>query len=199
MTSIRRKSLAGAPALAALACAAVGMAFFASAATPALAEMSVEVGGAPMFPSRTIAENMAASKDHVNLVTALKASDLADILQGPGPFTVFAPVNKAFEKLPKGILESLLKPENRAELTALLSYHVLAGKYSAADLIAAIKTGGGKAVFKTLQGEEVSLIQDGRKIEIVDAKGGKSAVTISDVNQKNGVIHVVDTVLLPGG
>jgi uncharacterized surface protein with fasciclin (FAS1) repeats len=202
MTPIRSTPLAGARAFAALGLAAFGLAAFGLAAlgpagTPAFAEMSVEVGGAPMYASRTILENAANSKDHAIFVTALKASDLAGTLEGAGPFTVFAPINRAFDKLPKGTLESLLKPENRAALTALLAYHVLAGKYSAADLIAAIKTGGGKAVFKTLQGEEITVVQDGRNIELIDSKGGKSAVTISDVNQKNGAIHVVDAVLLP--
>jgi uncharacterized surface protein with fasciclin (FAS1) repeats len=164
---------------------------------PAAAEMSVEVGGAPMYPSRTILENAASSKDLAIFVAALKASDAAGMLEGAGPFTVFAPVGRAFDKLPKGTLDSLLKPENRAALTALLAYHILAGQYSAAELVAAIKAGGGKAVLKTIQGEELIVAQDGRKIEVVDSKGGKSTVTISDVPQRNGVLHIVDAVLIP--
>jgi uncharacterized surface protein with fasciclin (FAS1) repeats len=165
--------------------------------SPAFAEMTVEVGGAPMYPSRNIIENAVNSKDHTTLVAAVQAADLVETLQGEGPFTVFAPVNKAFEKLPKGTVEKLLKPENKATLTAVLTYHVIAGKISAADFVAAIKNGGGEATYKTVEGEELTVRQNGRRLEIIDAKGGKSFVTIADVNQKNGVIHVVDTVLMP--
>jgi uncharacterized surface protein with fasciclin (FAS1) repeats len=164
---------------------------------PAFAEMTVEVGGAPMYPSKNIIENAVNSKDHTTLVAAVKAADLVETLQGDGPFTVFAPVNKAFEKLPKGTVETLLKPENKSTLTAVLTYHVIPGKISAADFIAAIKKGGGEASYKTVEGEELTVKQNGRRLEIIDAKGDKSFVTIADVNQKNGVIHVVDTVLLP--
>jgi uncharacterized surface protein with fasciclin (FAS1) repeats len=164
---------------------------------PAFAEMTVEVGGAPMYPSKNIIENVVNSKDHTTLVAAVKAADLVESLQGDGPFTVFAPVNKAFEKLPKGTVETLLKPENKSTLTAVLTYHVIPGKISAADFIAAIKKGGGEASYKTVEGEELTVKQNGRRLEIIDAKGDKSFVTIADVNQKNGVIHVVDTVLLP--
>jgi uncharacterized surface protein with fasciclin (FAS1) repeats len=165
--------------------------------SPAFAEMTVEVGGAPMYPSRNIIENALNSKDHTTLVAAVKAADLVEILQGEGPFTVFAPVNKAFDKLPKGTVEKLLKPENKAALTAVLTYHVIPGKISAADFVAAVKKGGGEATYKTVEGEELTVRQDGRRLEIIDAKGDKSFVTIADVNQKNGVIHVVDTVLMP--
>ena len=165
--------------------------------TPAFAEMTVEVGGAPMYPSKNIIENAVNSKDHTTLVAAVKAADLVETLQGDGPFTVFAPVNKAFEKLPKGTVETLLKPENKPTLAAVLTYHVLPGKISAADFIAAVKKGGGEAMYKTVEGEELTIKQNGRRLEIIDAKGDKSFVTIADVNQKNGVIHVVDTVLLP--
>ncbi|WP_084572727.1 fasciclin domain-containing protein [Methylocapsa aurea] len=160
-------------------------------------EMSVEVGGAPMYPSKTIVENAVNSKDHTILAAALKAADLVDTLQGAGPFTVFAPVNKAFEKLPKGMLDNLLKPENKAALTGVLSYHVVPGKYSVADFVAAVKKAGGKAVFTTIEGEDLTVEQNGRKLEVIDARGGKAIVTIPDVNQKNGVIHVVDSVLSP--
>lgn len=164
---------------------------------PAFAEMTVEVGGAPMYPSKTIVENVADSKDHTTLVAALKAAGLVEMLQGEGPFTVFAPANKAFEKLPKGTVATLLKPENKAALTAVLAYHVIPGKISAADFVAAVKMGGGEAIYKTVEGEALTVRQNGRRLEIVDAKGDKSFVTIADVNQKNGVVHVVDTVLLP--
>ena len=165
--------------------------------SPAFAEMTVEVGGAPMYPSKDIIENALNSKDHTTLVAAVTAAGLVETLQGEGPFTVFAPVNKAFDKLPKGTVETLLKPENKATLTAVLTYDVIPGKISAADFVAAVKKGGGEATYKTVEGEELTVRQDGRRLEIFDAKGDKSFVTIADVNQKNGVIHVVDTVLLP--
>ncbi|TPV99646.1 MAG: Immunogenic protein MPT70 [Beijerinckiaceae bacterium] len=177
--------------------AALGGAVLSSSFAPAFAEMTVEVGGAPMYPSKTIIENAVNSKDHTTLVAAIKAADLVETLQGDGPFTVFAPVNKAFEKLPKATVETLLKPENKATLTAVLTYHVIPGKISAADFVAAIKKGGGQAMYKTVEGEELTVKQNGRRLEIIDAKGDKSFVTIADVNQKNGVIHVVDTVLQP--
>jgi uncharacterized surface protein with fasciclin (FAS1) repeats len=167
--------------------------------SPAFAEMAVEVGGAPMYPSRNIIENATQSKDHTTLVAAVKAAGLDETLQGEGPFTVFAPVNKAFSKLPAGTFEELLKPENKHALTALLTYHVIPGKISAADFIAAVKKGGGEAAYKTVEGEELTVRQDGRRIEIIDAKGNKSFVTIANVNQKNGVIHVIDSVLMPRG
>jgi uncharacterized surface protein with fasciclin (FAS1) repeats len=177
----------------AMSLAALGGAMF----PPAFAELTVEVGGAPMYPSRNIIENAVNSKDHTMLVAAVKAAGLVETLQGEGPFTVFAPVNKAFEKLPKGTVETLLTPENKATLTAVLTYHVIPGKISAADFVAAVKKGAGEARYKTVEGEELTMQQDGRRLEIIDAKGGKSFVTIADVIQRNGVIHVVDTVLLP--
>ena len=177
--------------------AALGGAVLSSSFAPAFAEMTVEVGGTPMYPSKTIIENAVNSKDHTTLVAAIKAADLVETLQGDGPFTVFAPVNKAFEKLPNATVETLLKPENKATLTAVLTYHVIPGKISAADFVAAIKKGGGQAMYKTVEGEELTVKQNGRRLEIIDAKGDKSFVTIADVNQKNGVIHVVDTVLQP--
>ena len=165
--------------------------------SPSLAEMTVEVGGAPMYPSKNIIENAINSKDHTTLVAALKAAGLVETLESDGPFTVFAPVNKAFDKLPKGMAATLLKPENKAALTAVLTYHVVPGKISAADFVAAVKKGGGEATYKTVEGEELTVRQNGRRLEIIDAKGNKAFVTIADVIQKNGVIHVVDTVLLP--
>lgn len=173
--------------------------FQTTALAPARAEMTVEVGGAPMYPSRDIVENAVNSKEHTMLVSAVKAADLVETLQGAGPFTVFAPVNMAFDKLPKGTVEQLLKPENKASLTAILTYHVLPGKYSAADFVAAVKKGGGKAEFTTVEGEDLTIQQNGRKLIVIDTKGDRSIVTIPDVNQRNGVIHVVDKVLLPKG
>jgi uncharacterized surface protein with fasciclin (FAS1) repeats len=180
-------------------CAAVSFVVLGTATfTPsAYAEKTVEVGGAPMYPSKNIVQNAVNSKDHTTLVAAVKAAGLVDTLMSPGPFTVFAPVNKAFEKLPAGTVETLLRPENKGTLTAVLTYHVVPGKLSAADLMAQVKAGDGKATLTTVQGEPLTVVQDGRKLEIIDSKGDKSIVTIPDVNQSNGVIHVVDTVLLP--
>ena len=168
-----------------------------AATAPALAEATIKVGGAAMYPSKNIIQNAINSKDHTTLVAAVKAAGLVDTLQGPGPFTVFAPVNSAFQKLPAGTVANLLKPENKGTLTAVLTYHVVPGKYSAADLMNEVKMGGGKAILKTVEGEALTVEQVGRKLEIVDAKGDKATVTIADVNQSNGIIHVVDTVLLP--
>ena len=153
-------------------------------------EKTVMVGGAAMFPSKNIVQNAVNSKDHTTLVAAVKAAGLVDTLSGPGPFTVFAPTNAAFGKLPKGTVETLVKPESKATLTKILTYHVVPGKLSAADL-----TDGKKLT--TVEGETLTVKHDGNKIWIVDAKGGKSQVTIPDVNQSNGVIHVVNTVLMP--
>jgi len=188
MLTVRDAAFAAAMGLAALGDAVL---------SPAFAEMPVEVGGAPMYPSRTIIENAINSKDHTTLVAAVEAADLVETLQGEGPLTIFAPVNKAFDKLPKATLETLLRPENKAALIAVLTYHVIPGKISAADFVAAVKKGGGEATYKTVEGEELSMRQDGRRLEIIDTKDDKSFVTIADVNQKNGIIHVVDTVLLP--
>lgn len=150
-----------------------------------------------MYPSKNIIENAVNSKDHTTLVAAVKAADLVETLSGPGPFTVFAPTNKAFDKLPKGTVETLVKPENKATLTGILTYHVVPGKMSAADLAKAITDGGGQAALKTASGGTLTAKMKGKKIELVDAKGGTATVTIADVNQSNGVIHVIDTVLMP--
>jgi uncharacterized surface protein with fasciclin (FAS1) repeats len=190
MMIIRRAALGAAMGLAVASAAVATVAF-------AQNEKTVEVGGAPMYPSRNIVENAINSKDHTTLVAAVKAAGLVDTLAGPGPFTVFAPVNKAFGKLPAGTVETLLKPENKGQLVSVLTYHVVPGKYSAEDLMNAVKKGNGKATLKTVEGEELTIIQEGRKLEVVDSKGDRSLVTIADVFQKNGVIHVVDTVLLP--
>ena len=160
-------------------------------------EKTVTVGGAPMYPSKNIIENAVNSKDHTTLVAAVKAAGLVETLSGPGPFTVFAPTNKAFDKLPKGTVETLVKPENKETLTKILTYHVVSGKMSAADLMKAISDGGGKATLTTVQGGTLTATQKGKKIELTDAKGGMSTVTIADVNRSNGVIHVIDTVLMP--
>jgi uncharacterized surface protein with fasciclin (FAS1) repeats len=176
-------------------------ALLAFAAAPALSQgmMTKTVGGAPMYPTKTIVENAVNSKDHTTLVAAVKAAGLVDTLQTAGPFTVFAPTNRAFGKLPKGTVETLVKPENKAALTGILTYHVVPGRLTARDLVAQVKQGGGQAELKTVQGETLTIQQGGRnRLVITDQKGGRSTVTIADVMQSNGVIHVVDTVLLPG-
>lgn len=155
------------------------------------------VGGAPMYETKNIVENAVNSKDHTTLVAAVKAAGLVDTLTSPGPFTVFAPVNAAFGKLPAGTVDTLLKPENKGQLTSVLTYHVVAGKLSAEDLKQKIEAGKGTAKLKTVQGEMLEVSQKGRTLEIKDAKGDIAKVTIADVNQSNGVIHVIDTVLLP--
>jgi uncharacterized surface protein with fasciclin (FAS1) repeats len=160
-------------------------------------EKTVTVGGAPMYPSKNIVENAVNSKDHTTLVAAVKAAGLVETLSSPGPFTVFAPTNKAFDKLPKGTVETLVKPENKETLTGILTYHVVPGKLSAEDLMKQIADGGGKATLKTASGGTLTAMQKGKKIELTDAKGGTATVTIADVFQSNGVIHVIDTVLMP--
>ncbi len=160
-------------------------------------ENTVMVGGAPMYPSKNIVENAVNSKDHTTLVAAVKAADLVNTLMSEGPFTVFAPTNAAFEKLPKGTVATLLKPENKKKLQTVLTYHVIAGNYSGADIMAAIKKGNGKATFTTVSSGTLSAKMDRGNLVLMDEKGGKSMVTIADVNQSNGVIHVVDTVVLP--
>ena len=160
-------------------------------------EKTVQVGGAPMYPSKNIIQNAVNSKDHTTLVAAVKAAGLVDTLSGPGPFTVFAPTNAAFAKLPAGTVDTLVKPENKATLTKILTYHVVAGRLSAADLIAKVKAGGGKAMIKTVEGEDLTVSLKAGSVILTDAKGGASKVTIPNVNQSNGVIHVIDTVLMP--
>ena len=161
------------------------------------AQKSVMVGGAEMFPNKNIVENAVNSKDHTTLVAAVKAADLVETLQGKGPFTVFAPTNAAFDKLPKGTVDTLLMPENKKMLQTILTYHVVAGKMNASDIAMAIKKGNGKATMKTVSGGTLTAWMKGKKLYITDEKGGMSMVTIADVNQSNGVIHVVDAVLLP--
>ena len=151
---------------------------------------TVMVGGAAMFPSKNIIQNAVNSKDHTTLVAAVKAAGLVDTLEGKGPFTVFAPTNSAFGKLPAGTVENLVKPENKATLSKILTYHVVPGKLEASDL-----TDGQK--LKTVEGEQLTVRKSGDKVTIIDSKGDSSTVTIPNVNQSNGVIHVVDTVLMP--
>ncbi|MNX77579.1 Immunogenic protein MPT70 precursor [compost metagenome] len=155
------------------------------------------VGGAAMYPNKNIIENAVNSKDHTTLVAAVKAAGLVETLQGKGPFTVFAPTNEAFSKLPAGTVETLLKPENIKSLQTILTYHVVAGKMNSSDIAKAIKAGKGKASLKTVSGGTLTAWMDGKDLYISNESGNKAKVTISDVNQSNGVIHVVDTVLLP--
>ena len=161
------------------------------------AEHTVQVGGAPMYPSKNIIQNAVNSKDHTTLVAAVKAAGLVETLSGPGPFTVFAPTNAAFAKLPAGTVETLVKPENKATLTKILTYHVVPGRLSAANLMAKVKAGHGKAMLNTAAGDTLAVTTKAGAIWLTDAKGGMSKVTIANVNQSNGVIHVVDAVLLP--
>ena len=156
------------------------------------------VGGAAMYPSKDIISNAVNSKDHTTLVAAVKAAELVATLQGEGPFTVFAPTNAAFDKLSEGTVAMLLKPENKAKLQAVLTYHVLAGNYSGRMIMKAIKKGNGKASFTTVNGQQLTAMMDGDTIVLSDTAGTISKITISDVNQSNGVIHVIDAVVLPG-
>jgi uncharacterized surface protein with fasciclin (FAS1) repeats len=181
--------------------AALAVAVGATAISPSFAqkkENTVMVGGAPMYPSKNIVQNAVNSKDHTTLVAAVKAAGLVDTLSGPGPFTVFAPTNTAFGKLPAGTVDTLLKPENKDKLAAVLTYHVVPGRLTAKDIWEWAKKDGGKTKLKTVQGAELWIEANSSGITITDAKGGQSRVTIQNVMQSNGVIHVVDTVLLPG-
>ena len=155
------------------------------------------VGGAAMYKTKNIVANAVNSKDHTTLVAAVKAAGLVETLQSAGPFTVFAPTNAAFDKLPAGTVETLLKPENKDTLTKVLTYHVVAGNNDSKTIMKAIKKGGGKAEFKTVAGGTLTAMMQGNSLVLMDEKGGRSTVTIADVGQSNGVIHVVDTVVLP--
>ncbi|QDX25101.1 fasciclin domain-containing protein [Sphingomonas suaedae] len=165
--------------------------------TVAVAGQNPMVGGAAMYPSKDIVDNAVNSKDHTTLVAAVKAAGLVDTLKSPGPFTVFAPTNAAFAKLPAGTVDTLLKPENKGTLTAVLTYHVVPGTMTATQIATQAKANGGKLMLKTVQGEQITLSKRGSGWIVTDAKGGTSNITIADVMQKNGVIHVVDTVLMP--
>ncbi len=172
-------------------CTVATLALFAAAKNPM-------VGGQEMFPSKNIIQNAVNSSDHTTLVAAVKAAGLVQTLEGPGPFTVFAPTNEAFGKLPAGTVDSLLKPENKETLTKVLTYHVVAGKLSAADLKKLIKAGNGTAQLKTVEGGKLwATLHEGKHIMLKDEKGGAALVTIPDVFQSNGVIHVIDTVVMP--
>jgi len=183
--------------------AAAALAANLGAMGPAFAQMkekekTVTVGGAPMYPSKNIVQNAVNSKDHTTLVAAVKAAGLVDTLQSAGPFTVFAPTNDAFAKLPAGTVDTLLKPENIKTLTNVLTYHVVPGRLTAKDLMEKIRAGNGKAMLKTVEGADLTFAEKDGKLWVWDAKGDSAQVTIRNVMQSNGVIHVIDTVLLPG-
>lgn len=164
----------------------------------ASANSTAMVGGAAMYSNRNIIENAVNSRDHTTLVAAVKAAGLAETLMGPGPFTVFAPTNAAFAKLPAGTVDTLLQPANKAMLQSVLTYHVVPGRLTAADLMARIRAGGGQAMLTTVQGGMLTARMMGNRIMLIDAKGGMSHVTQANVMQSNGVIHVTDAVSLPG-
>jgi len=185
---------------------ALSLALGSALAAPAFAQMGAMdgmsasdpmVGGAAMYPTKNIVENAVNSNDHTTLVAAVKAAGLVDTLEGRGPFTVFAPTNAAFDKLPPGTVATLLKPENKATLVKILTYHVVSGRYTAADLMKMVADGGGTATLTTVEGEPLTVTQSGPSLLIHDVKGDVAHVTIGNVIQSNGVIHVVDTVLLP--
>jgi uncharacterized surface protein with fasciclin (FAS1) repeats len=186
-------------ALAGVAAAALAL----SLGAPTFAQMkdkehTVTVGGAPMYPSKNIVQNAVNSKDHTTLVAAVKAAGLVDTLQSAGPFTVFAPTNEAFAKLPAGTVDTLLKPENKKTLSNVLTYHVLPGRLTAKDIMEKVKAGGGKTMLKTVEGADLTFQDKDGKLWIMDAKGDTAQITIRNVMQSNGVIHVIDTVMLPG-
>jgi uncharacterized surface protein with fasciclin (FAS1) repeats len=183
--------------------AALAVVIGAGAMLPATAanmkdEKAVTVGGAPMYPSKNIVQNAVNSKDHTTLVAAVKAAGLVKTLEGPGPFTVFAPTNEAFKKLPAGTVETLLKPENKDKLKSVLTYHVVPGRITAKQLMDKIKEGNGTAMLKTVEGDDLTFQMKDGKVWVKDSKGDTAQVTIANVMQSNGVIHVIDTVLLPG-
>ena len=176
------------PAIAALLLISAGGAY---------AKNNPMVGGAAMYPTKTIVENASQSKDHTTLVAAVKAAGLVDTLSGPGPFTVFAPTNAAFAKLPAGTVDTLLKPENKAQLTAVLTSHVVPGRITAKDIAAQAKASGGTATYTTVQGEPLMFRKAGGGWAIMDGKGDTGRITIADVAQSNGMVHVIDTVMMP--
>ncbi|HLY68459.1 MAG TPA: fasciclin domain-containing protein [Puia sp.] len=177
--------------------AVVALSVFALNFSYAQMEKTVEVGGAAMYPSKNIVENAVNSKDHTTLVAAVKAAGLVETLESAGPFTVFAPTNEAFDMLPKGTIETLLKPENKEKLTGILTYHVVSGRIGSKELADLIKAGNGTAELTTVAGGKLWAMMQGKKIILKDENGGMSTVTIKDVHQSNGVIHVVDHVLIP--
>jgi len=173
------------------------MAQMSDSMSPAGSKQTVMVGGAAMYPSRNIVQNAINSKDHTTLVAAVKAAGLVKTLEGPGPFTVFAPTNEAFDALPAGTVTNLLKPENKAALTKILTYHVVSGRLDAKALDAKIVAGGGQAKLKTVEGDSLTIKGSGTHLTVTDSKGNVADVTIPDVYQSNGVIMVVDKVLMP--
>lgn len=182
----------------ALGLSALGACSSMSNAGSEVAASTTIVGGAAMYPSRNIIENAVNSNDHTTLVAAVKAAGLVDTLSGPGPFTVFAPTNNAFAKLPAGTVDSLLQPANRSSLQSVLTYHVIPGRVTAAGLVDLIKAGGGKVQLTTVQGGRLTAGLSGNRVMLTDAKGGIAHVTQADIMQSNGVIHVTDAVSLPG-
>ncbi|MEO7073186.1 MAG: fasciclin domain-containing protein [Rhodanobacter sp.] len=193
----RMRSLGIALGLALGTAAVIPVAFAGSMDSPASMEKTVMVGGAAMLPSRNIVQNAMNSKDHTTLVAAVKAAGLVDTLSSKGPFTVFAPTNEAFAALPAGTVETLLKPENKAMLSKILTYHVVPGKMTAHDLKQAAKAGGGKAMLKTVEGDSITVAQEGKAWTVTDDKGNVAHITIANVMQSNGVIFVIDKVLMP--
>ena len=177
--------------------ASAAVAVLALTSLNASAQSDPKVGGADMYPTKTIVENAVNSPIHKTLVAAVKAASLVDTLNSAGPFTVFAPTDDAFAKLPAGTVGTLVKPESHDTLVKILTYHVVPGKISTKDIMEAIKAGGGKATMKTVEGEDLTFTASGKKITLTDAKGGTSTITIANVYQSNGVIQVVDTVLMP--
>lgn len=189
MTRIRTAALAAGAAL------ALGLG---SLAVPTFAkEMTKMVGGAAMYPSKTIVQNAVNSKDHTTLVAAVKAAGLVPTLESPGPFTVFAPTNEAFNKLPPGTVQTLLKPENKDKLKSILTYHVVPGRLTTQDLRDKVKAGGGKVELRTVEGGPLTVMEKNGKFWLEDAKGDTAEITISNVMQSNGVIQVINTVMLP--
>lgn len=175
----------------------VAIALAIGASIPVAAFANPMVGGAAMYANKTIVQNAVNSKDHTTLVAAVKAAGLVDTLSGKGPFTVFAPTNEAFAKLPAGTVATLVKPENKAKLTKILTYHVVPGRYTAADIAAMAAKHGGTATLKTVEGEPLRFMKSGKGWVVVDPHGDKAHITIPNVMQSNGVIHVIDTVLMP--
>jgi uncharacterized surface protein with fasciclin (FAS1) repeats len=193
MNRIHTFALAGAAAL------ALGLGLGAGFNAPVVAkEMTKMVGGAAMYPSRNIVQNAVHSKDHTTLVAEVKAAGLVKTLESPGPFTVFAPTNAAFKKLPNGTVQALLKPENKDKLAGILTYHVVPGRLTTHDLMAKVKAGHGKAMLKTVEGDDLTVEMKRGHLWIIDGKGDKARITISNVMQSNGVIQVINTVMLPG-
>ena len=192
----RMRSLAIGLSLALASVAVVPMAAASSMGSMKM-DHTVMVGGAAMYPSKNIIQNAVNSKDHTTLVAAVKAAGLVDTLEGKGPFTVFAPTNEAFAALPAGTVDTLLKPENKATLTKILTYHVVPGNITSADLLKDIKQGGGKATLKTVEGDSLTFSKDAKGVAITDDKGNVAHVTIANVKQSNGEIHVIDKVLMP--